>query len=103
MAPRFSSAVGFGLILALVVSSSASAGELRLTFHILRRMGKRGFTEPDLQSMLQEARGWRPDIVEDRWIVTTWHRRRRWEVIVEPEPESRLLVAVTAYPLGESP
>jgi hypothetical protein len=61
-------------------------------------MEERDFTEIDLRTMLQRAGGYRPDIVEDRWVIETRHRQRSWEVIVDPDWEERLLVVVTAYP-----
>jgi len=32
-------------------------------------------------------------------MISTRHRRHPWEVIVEPDPDSELLVVVTAYPV----
>jgi hypothetical protein len=48
--------------------------------------------------MLQRATDYRRDILEGRWVVLTQHRRRAWEVIVEPDHAAELLVVVTAYP-----
>jgi hypothetical protein len=59
----------------------------------------RRFTEVDLRRMLAAATAHRPDIVEGRWVIETRHRRRPWEVIVEPGEELRLLLVVTAYPM----
>ncbi len=73
--------------------------ELEITPHLERRMEDREFTEVDLRDMLERARGYRPDVVEGRWIIETSHRRERWEVIVEPDSEEHLLVVVTAYPV----
>jgi hypothetical protein len=33
--------------------------------------------------------------------VEARHASRRWEVIVEPDPDAELLVVVTAYPVWE--
>lgn len=60
-------------------------------------MEDRGFTEIELRGMMQAAAGYREDIVEGRWIIETRHKRKRWEVIVEPDPAVELLVVVTAY------
>ena len=68
---------------------------------MLKRMGDRRFTEIDLRRMLQQATGYREDVVEGRWVIETRHRGKAWEVIVEPDPERRLLVVVTAYPVWE--
>src|SRR3989442_12863419 len=54
-------------------------------------MGDRRFTEIDLRRMLQQATGYREDVVEGRWVIETRHRRKAWEVIVEPDRERRLL------------
>jgi len=49
--------------------------------------------------MLERASGHREDVVEGRWVIETRHRRKAWEVIVEPDPGRQLLVVVTAYPV----
>jgi hypothetical protein len=64
-------------------------------------MDDRRFTELDLRRMLERAAGYCPDVVESRWVIETRHRRRPWEVIVEPDRERQLLVVVTAYPVWE--
>lgn len=51
--------------------------------------------------MLQRALTYRRDVVEGRWIIETRHQGRRWQVIVEPDGGSSLLVVVTAYPVWE--
>ncbi len=65
-------------------------------------MVDRGFTEVDLRRMLEHATRYRRDMVEGRWLIVTRHRRKRWEVIVEPDFEAQLLVVITAYPVGGS-
>jgi hypothetical protein len=62
----------------------------------------RGFTELDLRAMLEHSRGYRPDIVEGRWVIVTSHRRQTWEVIVEPDFRAKQIVVITAYPYWES-
>jgi len=62
----------------------------------------RRFTELDLRDMLHRARTYRRDIVPGRWVVVTSHRRKGWEVIVEPDIDARVLVVITAYPQEES-
>jgi hypothetical protein len=57
---------------------------------------------PEINIVLRRMAGYRPDIVESRWVIVTKHRSRPWEVIVEPDPESERLVIVTAYPVEES-
>jgi len=74
---------------------------LELSPHLLKRMVDRGFTEVELRDMLERAVSLRRDIVPERWVVGTRHRRRRWEVIVEPDHEAQRLVVITAYPIWE--
>ena len=68
---------------------------------MLKRMIDRGFTEIALRKMLEDARGYRPDIVEGRWVIVAYYRKKTWEVIVEPDAETNRLVIITAYPFGE--
>ncbi len=67
--------------------------------HLLKRMVDRRFTEVDLRRMLGGAKSSQRDVVEGRWLIDTAHRRRHWQVIVEPDTIDHLLVVVTAYPL----
>ena len=53
----------------------------------------------DLRSMLSKAGKYRPDYIEGRWVIETLYQRKSWEIIVEPDYEFKLLVAVTAYQL----
>jgi hypothetical protein len=71
--------------------------ELELTPHLENRMEDRDFTEVDLREMLAAASAYRPDVLPDRFVITTRHDGRAWEVIVEPDEHERLLVVVTAY------
>ncbi|MEW5807504.1 MAG: DUF4258 domain-containing protein [Acidobacteriota bacterium] len=73
--------------------------ELEFSPHLLKRMLDRRFTEVELRHMLERASGFQKDIVEGRWVIHTRHRRKRWQVIVEPDYEMKLLVVITAYPL----
>ena len=43
----------------------------------------------------------RADIKDGRWLIDVRHKQASWEVIVEPDPKSQLLVVVTAYPVEE--
>jgi len=76
--------------------------ELEISPHLLKRMVDRSFSELDLRAMLEHARGYRPDIMEGRWVIVASHRRRVWEVVVEPDFETKRLVIVTAYQYWES-
>ena len=51
--------------------------------------------------MLEGATGYREDHLVGRWVIETRHGGRDWEVIVEPEEETELLIVVTAYGLYE--
>jgi hypothetical protein len=73
--------------------------ELELTPHVLKRMGDREFTEVDLRQMLQDALSLRRDVEEGRWVAVSRHRRRTWEIVVEPDESQRVLVVITAYPV----
>jgi len=63
-------------------------------------MEDRNFTELDLRGMLQHAKTYRKDVVEERWVIESRHDMQRWEVIVEPDPVEQLLVVITAYPVS---
>jgi hypothetical protein len=76
------------------------AWELELSPHLRKRMRDRGFNEVELREMLERGRKHREDVVAGRWVITTRHARRTWEVIVEPDHEERRLVVVTAYSVG---
>ena len=52
--------------------------------------------------MLEIADEYRADVMAGRWVIGTRHKRRRWEVIVEPDEATEQLVVVTAYPLARS-
>ena len=73
--------------------------ELELSPHVLKRMVDRGFSEVELRAMLEGASKWRRDVAPDRWVIETRHKKRPWEVIVEPDVELELLVVITAYPV----
>ena len=64
-------------------------------------MTDRQFTEVDLRRMLEHAKGHRADVEEGRWVIEAQHKRAAWDVIVEPDMKTRLLVVVTAYPVEE--
>jgi len=44
----------------------------------------------------EDASSLRPDVEEGRWVVTARHRRRAWEIVVEPDEAERVLVVITA-------
>ena len=71
--------------------------ELELSSHLFKRMASRDFTEIEVRDMLSKASGFRRDVVPGRWIIETRHKRKPWEVIVEPDADAQVLVVVTAY------
>ena len=71
--------------------------DLELTPHLEKRMEQRNFTEIDLRDMMDQASGYHRDLNHDRWVVETRHQGRNWEIIVEPDPDERMLVVITAY------
>jgi hypothetical protein len=62
-------------------------------------MEDRRFTEVDLRTMLNKATSYHADVEPGRWVIAARHRRHKWEVIVEPDADARVLVVVTAYPI----
>jgi hypothetical protein len=75
--------------------------EIELTPHAQKRMIQRGLTEIELRRMLSTASGYRDDDEPGRYVVLGKKAGNEWEVIIEPDPEERLQVVVTAYPTGE--
>lgn len=49
--------------------------------------------------MLNRATSYHRDVVAGRFVLVARHRRRRWEVVVEPDRGARVMVVVTAYPI----
>ncbi len=68
--------------------------------HLAKRMIDRSFNEVDLRDMLQRAAEYRVDQTSGRWVVSTTHCGESWEVVVEPQAAEKLLVVVTAFPVG---
>jgi hypothetical protein len=64
-------------------------------------MEDRCFNEVDLRAMLERASKYRRDTVVGRWVIDTRHAGRVWEVIVEPDDASTLLVVVAAFPVRD--
>jgi hypothetical protein len=76
--------------------------ELEMSPHVAKRMIDRSFSEVDLRTMLEHPKGHRPDIVDGRWLIVAVHHKRTWEIVVEPDGDTKRLVIITAYPHGES-
>jgi hypothetical protein len=73
--------------------------ELELSPHLLKRMVDRRFSETELRQMLHAASACYRDVVPERWVVEARHRKAPWEIVVEPDMGSRMLVVITAYPV----
>ena len=75
--------------------------DLELTPHVEKRMEDRQFSEVDLRAMMEDARGYRANVVEGRWVIAARRGFESWEIIVEPDIEEKRLVVITAYPVEE--
>ena len=64
-------------------------------------MEQRGVTEVEVRAMLEQATGLEPSVVEGRFMVHARRAQRPWVVIVEPDPDVKLLVIVTVYEVSE--
>lgn len=71
--------------------------DLSFTSHAELRMEQRGVTEVEVRAMLEKALGFEPNVVEGRFMIHVRHLQSQWIVIVEPDPEAKLLVVVTVY------
>ena len=65
----------------------------------MKRMIDRDFSEVDLRIMIASASSLREDQEPGRWVVETSRGVRLWEIIVEPDDSTKLLVVITAYPV----
>jgi len=73
--------------------------EIELSPHVLKRMVDRGFNEVDLREMLEGSTSVTADVVPGRWVAVSRWRRRRWEVVLEPDASAKVIIVVTAYPV----
>jgi hypothetical protein len=62
--------------------------ELAFTGHVERRMEERSFTEVELRSMLQRARGYARSAVQNRFMIETTHQGRLGSSSWNPTPTS---------------
>jgi hypothetical protein len=74
--------------------------EFELSAHLLKRKVDRSFNEVDVRRMLSAAYAFRRDVVPGRWLVQTRHRRSRWEIVVEPDVQSQIVLVISAYPVS---
>ena len=65
--------------------------------HLAKRMIDRSFNEVELRDMLEHATSYSTDTATGRYVIQTTHAARGWEVVVEPDRASKLLIVVTAY------
>jgi hypothetical protein len=72
--------------------------ELAYTEHTESRMEERGISELELRTMLEDASSMSPAVRSGRWLVETRYAGRRWNVVLEPDVDERLLFVVTVYP-----
>ncbi|MFP4058721.1 MAG: DUF4258 domain-containing protein [Candidatus Brocadiia bacterium] len=73
------------------------AWDLEISDHAAKRSVLRGFSETDLRTMLSEPSGFEPSAHEGRFVVHSRLGRERWRIVVEPDPEERKLMVVTAW------
>lgn len=73
--------------------------ELELSRHVRQRMTRRAFSETDLRVMPSVATDRRPAVTYGRFVIDAAHDGQPWEVVVEPDELSGMLVIVTAYPV----
>jgi hypothetical protein len=52
-------------------------------------MVDREFNEVDLREMLEGSTSATPDVVPGRWMAVSRWRRRRWEVVLEPDASAK--------------
>ena len=72
----------------------------RLVFslHVRGRMPRRHLVEVELRDMMERARLIRRSHEPGRWILAALHDHETWLIVVEPEPITRKLRVITAYP-----
>jgi hypothetical protein len=71
--------------------------ELELRSYTYKRLKERDCTEIELRRMMEHARTFKPAKLEGRWVIETRFQGALWKIVVEPAPEKRRLVVVTAY------
>ncbi len=76
--------------------------ELEITPHVEKRMIQRSFTEIELREMFDRATTLRPDKEIGRYVAVSTLHSANWEIILEPDINEKLIVVVTAYPIGNN-
>ena len=71
--------------------------ELEFSGHAEQRMAERGVTEVEVRAMLHEP--WRLDTSPDgvRFTAHAPHAGTEWVVVLEPDPQLKIVVVVTVY------
>jgi hypothetical protein len=67
--------------------------------HLAKRMIDRMFNEAELRAMIENGVSFRPDRTIGRFVIETNHAKIPWQVVVEPQANSKTLVVVTAFPV----
>jgi hypothetical protein len=73
------------------------AWPIEISPHATRRMPVRGFTEIDVRGMLDTPIEVIPDACPGRYLARCLWVGRRWDVILEPDDLTRIVIVVTAY------
>ncbi|MBC8554485.1 MAG: DUF4258 domain-containing protein [Candidatus Brocadiales bacterium] len=74
--------------------------ELEITPHVEKRMIQRSFTEIELREMFDRATSLQPGKEIGRYVAVSTLGTDNWEIILEPDFEEKLIVVITAYPIG---
>lgn len=72
--------------------------DFAVSWHVLNRMEERGFTFSDIMYMLNRTTRVVDDTLPGRFRAFTRWRNNPWIVILEPDPATRTVVIVTAFP-----
>ena len=65
------------------------------------RMEQRGGTEVEVRAMLEKTTACDPNVAGGRFMVHGRHLQKPWIVIVGPDADAKLLIAVTLYEVSE--
>lgn len=68
-----------------------------LTAHAQFRMEERGLNEIELRRLLEGTGRLEPDHRSGRWRLHGHAGRAGWTVVLEPDPESRTVLVITAF------
>lgn len=71
--------------------------EVDIGYHAGKRSVVRGFNETDIRILISDAIGFEPSHMEGRFVLHSRLGDEAWRVVVEPDPEERKLIVVTAW------